>query len=183
MTDYPLPDDLPVPVDDGRTAHLVGMAIPELAFPSTQGGQVLLGADRDRTIIFLYPKTGVPGQPMPEGWDDIPGARGCTPEACGFRDQYQTIGEANAIIYGLSSQDSAYQTEMADRLRLPYPVLSDPEFRLAATLSLPTFEVFGERLYSRLTISVAEGRIERVWYPIFPTDTHASEVATWLTCL
>lgn len=180
MTFYPLPDDLPVPVDDGRAAQLVGMALPELTFPSTQGEELLLNTGRGRTIVFLYPKTGVPGVPMPDGWDAIPGARGCTPEACGFRDQYHVIAEANANVFGLSSQGSAYQTEMADRLGLPYPVLSDPEFRLAAALSLPTFEVFGERLYSRLTMSVVDGRIDHVWYPIFPTDTHASEVATWL---
>jgi len=147
VTFFPLPDDLPVPVDDGRAAHLVGMAVPDITLPSTRGGEVSVRADTGRTILFLYPKTGVPGQQMPDGWDAIPGARGCTPEACGFRDQYEIIGEANTTVYGLSSQDSAYQTEMANRLGLPYPVLSDPEFRLAAALSLPTFEVPGERLY------------------------------------
>ncbi len=179
-SDYPLPEGLPAPVDDGAADHLIGRAMPRLAFSSTGGDAVDLATQPGRTIVYLYPKTGRPGVEMPEGWDAIPGARGCTPESCGFRDHYQDIINARASVFGFSSQDTAYQSEMTKRLELPFPVLSDPEFLLDGSLNLPTFEAAGERLYSRLTMSILNGSIEHVWYPVFPTDTHAEVVVDWL---
>lgn len=179
-SDYPLPEGLPAPVDDGAADHLIGREIPDLAFSSTGGGKVDLTTRPGRTIVYLYPKTGRPDKAMPEGWDAIPGARGCTPESCGFRDHYQDIINARASVFGLSSQDTAYQSEMADRLRLPFAVLADPDFLLADSLDLPTFEVAGDRLYTRLTMAILDGLVEHVWYPVFPTNTHAQIVVRWL---
>jgi peroxiredoxin len=177
---YPLPEGLPAPVDDAAADHLIGQAMPQLAFSSTEGDAVDLATLRGRTIVYLYPKTGRPGVEMPDGWDAIPGARGCTPESCGFRDHYQDIINARASVFGFSSQDTAYQSEMAKRLGLPFPVLSDPDFLLDASLNLPTFEAASERLYTRLTMAILNGLIEHVWYPVFPTDTHAEVVVRWL---
>jgi len=177
---YPLPEGLPAPVDDGAADHLIGRAMPQSAFSSTRGDAVDLATLSGRTIIYLYPKTGRPGVEMPDGWDAIPGARGCTPESCGFRDHHQDIIDARASVFGFSSQDTDYQSEMAKRLELPFPVLSDPDLVLADSLKLPTFEVAGERLYTRLTMALLNGSIEHVWYPVFPTDTHAEVVVRWL---
>lgn len=179
-SDYPLPEGLPAPIDDGAADHLVGRAMPQSAFLSTGGGAVDLAMRPGLTIIYLYPKTGRPGVALPDGWDAIPGARGCTPESCGFRDKYQDIIGARASVFGFSSQDTAYQSEMAERLGLPFPILSDPDFFLADSLDLPTFDAGGERLYTRLTVAILDGLIEHVWYPIFPTDTHAEVVVRWL---
>ena len=179
-SDYPLPKDLPAPVDDGAADHLIGRAMPDLAFSSTDGDAVNLANVPGRAIVYLYPKTGRPGVNMPDRWDAIPGARGCTPESCGFRDHHQDMVGAGASVFGFSSQGTPYQSEMAERLGLPFPVLSDPEFLLADTLNLPTFEAAGERLYTRLTMAIWNGSIEHVWYPVFPTDTHAQVVARWL---
>lgn len=180
-SDYPLPEGLPAPVDDGAADHLIGLAVPDLAFSSTGGDAVSLATVPGRTIVYLYPKTGRPGVDLPDGWDAIPGARGCTPESCGFRDHHQNIVGAGASVFGFSSQDTPYQSEMAERLGLPFPVLSDEEFLLADTLNLPTFEAAGERLYTRLTMALWNGSVEHVWYPVFPTDTHAQAVVHWLT--
>ena len=179
-SDYPLPEGLPAPVDDGAADHLIGRAMPPLDFSSTGGDVVDLATLSGRTIVYLYPKTGRPGVEMPDGWDAIPGARGCTPESRGFRDHHQDIIGARASVFGFSSQDTAYQSEMAARLGLPFPVLADPDFLLADTLNLPTFEAAGERLYTRLTMAILDGSIEQVWYPVFPTDTHANVVVRWL---
>lgn len=178
--DYPLPDGLPMPIDDGAADHLIGRGLPQVAFSSTGGGTVDLSAVPGRTIVYLYPKTGRPGVALPDGWDSIPGARGCTPESCGFRDHHSEFITARASVFGLSSQDTAYQSEMSGRLGLPFAVLSDPVFLLADSLDLPTFEAAGERLYSRLTMAIMDGAIEHVWYPVFPTDTHAGFVVRWL---
>jgi peroxiredoxin len=183
MTTYDsLPDDLPVPQDDGAAEHLPGMAMAPLTLAATEGDPVDLSAlGQGRTVLYLYPLTGKPGTDLPEGWDAIPGARGCTPEACGFRDHLQELREAGAErVYGLSSQDTAYQSEFAARMSLPFAILSDPELRLAELLGLPTFEAGGQRLYKRLTMIVSDGRIEHVFYPIFPPDRHAGEVVSWL---
>ncbi len=179
--DFPLPEDLPRPVDDGAAVHLTGKALPELALPSTDGEEILLAQLGDpRTVLYLYPMTGRPGTALPEGWDLIPGARGCTPESCGFRDHYAELQDVGTDVYGLSSQSSEYQREAAARLHLPFPLLSDESLSLADALRLPTFSVEGRRLFKRLTMVVVDGRIEHVFYPVFPPDQHADEVLEWL---
>jgi peroxiredoxin len=183
MTDFTqLPADLPVPEDDGAAAHLPGRRVPPLALPATSGGVVRL--DRlgpGRSIVYCYPLTGRPGVDLPAGWDAIPGARGCTPEACGFRDHYRELLAAGAAaVFGLSSQDTGYQRELVARLGLAYPVLSDPGLTLAGRLGLPTFAVERMRLYKRLTLVITSGVIEHVFYPVFPPSTHARQVLAWL---
>jgi peroxiredoxin len=179
-----LPADLPVPEDDGAADHLPGMALPSIVLPSTAGGAVSLdglGRDRPRTVLYVYPMTGKPGAALPEGWDAIPGARGCTPESCGFRDHHADLAAAGADVYGLSTQSTADQAEAAERLHLPFPLLSDQDALLAQSpLQLPTFEAGGRLRYRRLTLVISAGRIEHVFYPVFPPDGHAAEVLLWL---
>lgn len=180
-TAFPLPPDLPVPVDDGASRHLPGTRMPAIALPSTSGRLVHLDQlPAPRTIIFCYPMTGVPGKPLPEGWDAIPGARGCTPQTCGFRDQYQEVRELGAEVFGLSTQTTEYQREMANRLKIPFEVLSDASFQLCDALRLPTFAVEGMRLMKRLTLVIRDQAIEAVFYPVFPPDKSAEEVLDWL---
>ncbi|MGH2908090.1 MAG: peroxiredoxin [Solirubrobacteraceae bacterium] len=183
MSDYTqLPDDLPVPVDDGGADHLRGTAMPSVTLASSDGGEVDLGAlGGGLTVIYIYPMTGTPGVALPEGWDEIPGARGCTPESCSFRDHYAELRAAGAgAVYGLSTQDADTQVELAARLELPYPVLADPELRLDAAIGLPSFEADGVTRYQRLTLIVSDGAIEHVFYPVFPPNTHAADVLAWL---
>ncbi len=178
-----LPDDLPVPVDDGAADHLPGTAMPAVTLTSTGGSRVRLAElGSGRTIIYIYPLTGRPGVDLPTGWDEIPGARGCSTEACDFRDHFQLLRAAGATsVYGLSSQDTEYQREAVERLSLPFSVLSDGDFSLGTALSLPTFTASGAgRLYKRLTLIVRDGAIEHVFYPIFPPNTHAQQVLAWL---
>lgn len=176
-----LPDDLPAPADDGAARHLAGMRVPSLALDATDGSQVNLAQLRGRTVVYAYPRTGQPGQPLPTGWDAIPGARGCTPQSCGFRDHFADLqARGVAQVFGLSTQDTAYQREAAERLRLPFALLSDAELRLAETLGLPTFEVDGMRLLRRLTLIIDDGAIAHVFYPVFPPDRSAAEVLAWL---
>jgi peroxiredoxin len=175
-----LPPDLPVPEDDGACDHLPGMHMPPLALPSTRGGEVRLDELPGRTVLFCYPRTGRPDEELPPGWNSIPGARGCTPEACGFRDRHERFGDLGVRVLALSTQDTAYQREMAERLEVPFEVLSDAELRLVRALRLPTFEVNGSTLVRRLTLVIRDGAIEHVFYPIFPPDTHAGEVLDWL---
>ncbi len=181
QTDFPLPTDLPRPTDDGAADHLVGMAMPKVSLRSTTGRLVTLSdLPALRTVIYCYPMTGVPGNPLPENWDAIPGARGCTPQACNFRDHNQEFLELAAEVFGLSTQTTEYQCEMAERLHLPFEVLSDAAFQLCDALRLPTFVVAGRRLLKRLTLVVRGGRIERVFYPVFPTNESADQVLQWL---
>ncbi|MDI2127567.1 peroxiredoxin [Yinghuangia seranimata] len=177
-----LPDDLPVPDDDGAARHLAGTALPDVALPATDGGQVRLAAlGPGRTVLYVYPMTTVPGAPPPDGWDLIPGARGCTAEACAFRDHHRDLVAAGAArVFGLSSQDPADQREAAGRLHLPFPLVSDAGLRLADDPGLPTFEAAGMRLFKRLTLVVRDERVEHVFYPVFPPDTHAEQVLAWL---
>ncbi|MFI6948380.1 redoxin domain-containing protein [Streptomyces sp. NPDC050422] len=177
-----LPPDLPVPEDDGAAAHLPGRAVPDLELPDTAGGTVALRAlGEGRSVIYCYPLTGRPDADLPEGWNTIPGARGCTSEACDFRDHHDDLEAAGAThVFGLSSQDTAYQKEVVDRLRLPFPMLSDTGFRLAAALGMPTFEADGAPLHKRLTLVLRDGVIEHVFYPVFPPNTHAQQVLRWL---
>jgi peroxiredoxin len=171
---------LPVPEDDGAAIHLPGTMLPDLSLPSTSGLAVALGRLESRAVVFVYPMTGRPGVPLPEGWDLIPGARGCTAEACGFRDRDVELLAAGADVYGLSSQSTEEQREAVRRLRLPFPLLSDERLDTAAALALPTFEVEGRRLFRRLTLVVSAGTVERAFYPVFPPDRHAGEVLAWL---
>ena len=177
-----LPADLPVPEDDGAAAHLAGTVLPSITLPATSGEAVdlsLIGSPR--AIVYVYPMTGTPGVPLVEGWDQIPGARGCTPESMGFRDHYQELTALGAVVFGLSVQDTAEQAEAAARLTLPYPLLSDAGLVLAGRLRLPTFTAAdGVVRYKRLTLVLNQGRIEHVFYPVFPPDRHAGEVLAWL---
>lgn len=179
-----LPDDLPVPVDDGGCDHLVGMTLPDIALPASIGDPVHLSNLPELTVIYAYPRTGRPGEPLPDGWDAIPGARGCTPQACDFRDHQAELSALGAKVYALSTQDSAYQREMAERLHLPFPVLSDAGLGLVNALGLPTFDVEingkTETLIKRLTLIIRDGVIEKVFYPVFPPDGHAETVIAYL---
>jgi peroxiredoxin len=176
-----LPENLPIPVDDGAAGHLAGRKLPDLALPATDGTAVNLATLRGRTVVYAYPRTGVPGQPLIEGWDAIPGARGCTPQSCAFRDHFADLkGLGVAQLYGLSTQDSAYQREAADRLHLPFAILSDAELEFARALRLPTFVAGGMTLLKRLTFVADDGTITKVFYPVFPPDKNADEVIGWL---
>jgi peroxiredoxin len=176
-----LPANLPRPKDDGGARHLKGMALPDLELPSTQNRRVNLSTvSAPRIVIYAYPMTGRPDRQLPQGWDDIPGARGCTPETCGFRDHHKDLAKLRAEVFGVSTQDTAYQQEMVKRLEVPFEVLSDEQMAFARALKLPTFTVDGMTLLKRLTIVARSGRIEHVFYPVFPPDTHAEEVIAWL---
>lgn len=172
---------LPVPSDDGAARHLVGLALPSLDLPATDGRTIDLSALSGRTAVYAYPMTGRPDMALPQNWDSIPGARGCTPQSCAFRDHHAeitAIGVGN--VFGLSTQDTAYQREAAERLHLPFALLSDADFRLTEALNLPTFEAAGMRLLRRLTLILEQDRITHVFYPVFPPDRNAQDVIDWL---
>jgi peroxiredoxin len=176
-----LPPDLPVPVDDGAASHLTGLALPNITLDATDGTQVNLSMLAGRTVVYVYPRTGEPGKPSPDGWDAIPGARGCTPQSCGFRDHYGTLRQFGvAQLYGLSTQDSAYQREAAERLHLPFPILSDAGLKLTKAMSLPSFTVAGMILLKRMAWVIDEGVITKVFYPVFPPDRNAEDVVAWI---
>jgi peroxiredoxin len=184
---HELPKDLPVPQDDGACDHLTGMKLPRIALPSTSGRTVDLSSLKGTTVVYVYPRTGRPDQESPVGWNDIPGARGCTPQSCAFRDHHDELRRASAAhVFGLSTQDNADQREAAERLHLPFELLSDEGLAFARTLKLPTFEVAGMRLIKRLTLIArapriaGEAVIEKVFYPVFPPDRNASDVIAWL---
>jgi peroxiredoxin len=176
-----LPDDLPIPVDDGACDDLPGRTVPSLVFPSTVSEEVELGEfARDLAVLFCYPRTGTPGVDPPPGWDAVPGARGCTPQACGFRDLQEQLDAAGARVAGLSTQSHLDQLEFAQRSGIRYPLLSDPELRLAAALGMPTFSIAGMTLYRRATLVLEQGRVAKVFYPVFPPDRNAADVLAWL---
>jgi len=178
-----LPADLPVPHDDGAADHLKGTRVPRIELLSTANRMVSLAeiSDEQTTVLYCYPMTGVPGEPLPAGWNDIPGARGCTPQSCNFRDHFQKIKALDAAIFGLSTQSTEYQREMAHRLELPFEVLSDEKLEFATALKLPTFEVESKTLIKRLTLIISKGEIIKVFYPVFPPDKNAQEVIDWLS--
>lgn len=175
-----LPPDLPVPQDDGAADHLEGSELPSVALPATTGEAVDLSALAGTTVVYCYPRTGGPDGGVPSGWDGIPGARGCTPQSCSFRDHHEELAALGARVFGLSTQDTGYQREAARRLHLPFGLLSDEELSFAGALGLPTFEVEDMILTKRLTMIVRDGRIEKVFYPVFPPDKNAGEVVEWL---
>jgi peroxiredoxin len=176
-----LPDNLPVPQDDGTTRHLPGTRLPDLALTATDGAQINLSRLKGRTVIYVYPRTGRPGVPAPEGWDAIPGARGCTPQSCGFRDHFAELKRLGvAQMFGLSTQDSAYQREAVERLHLPFAILSDQDLKLTRALDLPTFSVQGMTLIKRMALVIDDGVITHVFYPVFPPDKSAETVVAWL---
>jgi peroxiredoxin len=176
-----LPPDIPAPQDDGRARHLTGAKLPNIDLPATDGRTVNLSKLKGRTVVYVYPRTGVPGVDAPPGWDQIPGARGCTPQSCGFRDHFaelKALGVAN--VFGLSTQDTAYQIEAAARLHLPFAILSDAELYLASSLHLPLFMTSGMTLLARMALVIEDGVIVKVFYPVFPPDKNAAEVIAWL---
>ena len=175
-----LPADLPVPVDDGACAHLPGTLLPAVLLPSTTGTAIELARWPGRLVVYCYPMTGQPGVPLPPGWDTIPGARGCTPQACAFRDHYAELRALGVEVFGLSTQDTASQREARERLHLPFPLLSDHQLHFARALRLPTFEVEGRAFLKRLTLIARNGRIEHVFYPVFPPNQNAEQVVQWL---
>jgi peroxiredoxin len=178
---HEVPQGLPVPTHDGACDHLPGMRLPSVSLMSTAGDQVDLSALTGTTIVYCYPLTGRPDQNLPPGWDEIPGARGCTPQSCAFRDHHAELRELGARVFGLSAQDTAYQREASGRLHLPFLLLSDEKREFARALELPTFEAEGMTLIKRLTLVIEEGEILKVFYPVFPPGKNAQEVADWLS--
>lgn len=171
---------IPAPQDDGGARHLAHMRLAAIALPATDGRLVDLGALAGRTVVFLYPMTGRPGVPLPDGWDGIPGARGCTPQSCAFRDHYGELRACGAEnVFGLSTQDSSYQREAVERLHLPYALLSDASLKLARAMRFPVFAVAETTLLKRMAL-VLDGIISKVFYPVFPPDRNANDVLTWL---
>lgn len=175
-----LPKDIAVPIDDGAAAHLPGLTLPQTALPATNGSTVDISSWAGLLVLYIYPMTGHPEVPLPDTWDVIPGARGCTPQACSFRDHYAELQALQAEVYGLSTQTTDYQFEAKQRLHLPFELLSDRALALKTSLKLPTFKVAGLELYKRLTLIARQGRIEKVFYPVFPPDRNAAEVLAWL---
>jgi len=176
-----LPDDLPVPQDDGAARHLPGAKLPDIALGATAGTQVNLARLKGRTVVYIYPRTGRPGQALPTGWNGIPGARGCTPQSCSFRDHFAELKRLGvAQLFGLSTQDLDYQREAAERLHLPFAILSDADLKLTRALSLPTFQVDGMTLIKRMAWVIDDGVITHVFYPVFPPDKSAEEVVAFL---
>jgi peroxiredoxin len=172
---------LPNPIDDGGTSHLTNAALPDVALSATDGSTVSLVRLRGRTVVFVYPMTGRPGVALPEGWDQIPGARGCTPQTCAFRDLYTDLLEAGASqVYGFSTQDTAYQQELVERLHLPFPLLSDSELAFSRASRLPMMSVEKMTLAKRLTFIIDDGIVAHVFYPVFPPDRNAGDVLAWL---
>lgn len=175
-----LPVDLPQPLDDGGTAHLEGATLPSISLPSTNGKAINMATIKGKCVVYIYPMTGRPDTPLPNGWDAIPGARGCTPQSCSFRNHFKELQKFGADVFGLSVQTSEYQREVRDRLHLPFQLLSDSSLKLKSALQLPTFTIAGMELFKRLTLVIEGGKIKKVFYPIFPPDRNAEDVLIWL---
>ncbi len=175
-----LPQNLPIPANDGSCDRLLDTYLPSIALISTKNESVDLSAISGRMVIYCYPMTGQPGIPLPNGWDEIPGARGCTPQSCGFRDHHQELTDLGAQVFGLSTQSTEYQIEAKTRLHLPFELLSDRDLHFANAIELPIFEVAGKQLIKRVTLIAEDGKIIKVFYPVFPPDRNADEVINWL---
>jgi len=168
---------MPAPVDDGAAKHLIDRPLPSIALASTDGQSIDLAGLQGTTVIYAYPMTGKPDVPLPDGWDMLPGARGCTPQSCAFRDHFAELSRLGAAnVFGLSTQTTDYQKEAAERLHLPFALLSDSDFKLTEALRLPTFTTSGMRLLKRLTMVISQNHIEHVFYPVFPPDQSATDV-------
>ena len=176
-----LPENLPVPQDDGAADHLDGVKLNQVSLKATNGELIDLSSLKGTTVVFIYPMTGVPGVALPDGWDDIPGARGCTPQACSYRDNYPKLKAHLDNLFGLSVQSSAYQRELKDRVELPYEILSDEKFEFTDSLKLPTFEANSLKLLKRLTLIIKDGVIAKHHYPVFPSNKDAEWVLAQLT--
>lgn len=176
-----MPEDLPQPIDDGACDHLIGMKLPDIDLPATDGSVVNLSEQKRKTVVYCYPMTAKPGIPLAEGWDEIPGARGCTPQSCSFRDHHSELSALGADVFGLSAQNTEYQREMVERLHLPFLVLSDANFKFCELMRLPTFEVSGMRLLKRVTMIAENTTVMKVHYPIFPSDSDAPWVIEQLS--
>jgi peroxiredoxin len=184
MSNIEAPDwtSIPAPEDDGAARHLLGLKLPSIPLNATDGSSVDLAALSGRTVVYAYPRTGRPGVANPDGWDAIPGARGCSPQSCAFRDHFAELRQLGvAHLFGLSTQSIEYQREAAERLELPFPILSDEDLTLAHAIGLPTFETSGMTLLRRCTLVVLDGTVEHVFYPVFPPDRNASDVVAWLS--
>lgn len=180
MSLYTLPEGLPVPVDDGACDHLVGMTVPEITLASSEGPVDLRELGAGLAVLYVYPRTGIPGRPPADEWNAIPGARGCTPQSCAFRDHAGELAELGARLAGLSAQTLAEQQEFAQREHMPFPVIADPDRLLGGALRLPTFEFDGLELYKRVTLVLEDGHVAKVFYPVFPPDRNAGDVVAWL---
>lgn len=175
-----LPQSIPVPIDDGACNHLVNQALPSILLSSTEGKDVDLSAISGRIVIYCYPMTGQPSSALPNGWDEIPGARGCTPQSCAFRDRDRELKQLKTQVYGISTQSTEYQLEAVKRLYLPFELLSDRYLQFANSLKLPIFEIENKQLIKRVTLIAQDGKIIKVFYPIFPPNKNADEVIEWL---
>ena len=180
---YELPKDLPVPIDDGTANHLLGRDVPPIELMSTANRIINLAeiSNRQKTVVYCYPLTGAPNQELPMNWNEIAGARGCTPQSCAFRDHFGELQALDSMVFGLSTQTTPYQQEMVERLHLPFEVLSDAELTFTKALGLPTLEIESKILLKRLTLIISGGRIIKVFYPVFPPDKNAEEVIAWLS--
>lgn len=179
-----LPEGLPVPIDDGQAVHLEGLQLPAISLPSTSGEHFGfdVNSNSEKLVIYVYPLTGQPEVALPEGWDEIPGARGCTPQACDFSDHHQQFRSLNTRVFGLSTQTTEYQLALKNRLHLPFDLLSDVDLQLKQHLNLPIFKTANLTLYKRLTLIIEENLIKKVFYPVFPPNQHALQVLDWLKC-
>ena len=175
-----LPDNLPPPFDDGAASHLEGMRLCDMSFNATNNDVVNIQQLSGLVVLYVYPMTGHPDTPLPYGWDEIPGARGCTPQSCSFRDHYYELQKLNTQVFGLSTQETSYQLEAKERLHLPFELLSDVDLSLKTTMNLPTFVAAGMELYKRITLIARDGNICKVFYPVFPPGENAEEVLSWL---
>lgn len=173
-----LPEGLPVPVNDGQAAHLTGLRVPDTSLPCTSGSHFTL--NHEKLVIYVYPLTGQPNVALPVGWDEIPGARGCTPQACDFSDHHLQFKNLGALVFGLSTQTTEYQLALKNRLHLPFDLLSDVDLQLKKSLDLPVFKVGNLTLYKRLTLVIEQNIIKKVFYPVFPPNQNASQVLDWL---
>jgi peroxiredoxin len=178
MNLYQLPDDLPTPKDDGACNHLTGIKFPQIELICTNERSINPGKQAGYSVIYIYPMTGQPNVSLAEGWDSIPGARGCTPQSCSFRDSHNDL-KKHTTIYGLSSQNTAYQQEAKSRLQLPFELISDSDFLLKKALSLPTFIFDGIERYKRLTLIIQNNVIKKIFYPVFPPDKNAENILNW----
>ncbi|MBL1320850.1 MAG: peroxiredoxin [Methylophaga sp.] len=177
---HQLPDNLPVPADDGACDHLEGMSLPSQLLQTSSNSSLDLSAEKGIVVIFFYPMIGRPDSPPMVGWNEIPGARGCTPQTCSFRDSYNQLTELGAKVFGASSQALEEQNEAVARLKLPFELLNDSTFKLTESLNLPTFEYQGVKRIKRLTLVMVNGVIRKVFYPVFPSDQNVNHVISWL---